>query len=46
MYGKIDKRIKRLTLHAASLTILHPDTKEKMVFNTEIPAYFNILLNA
>jgi len=45
MYGKIDKGIKRLTLHAASLTILHPGTKERMTFNTPIPAYFNTLLN-
>lgn len=44
-YGKKEKGIKRLTLHAASLTILHPHTKEKLTFKTEIPAYFESLLN-
>jgi tRNA pseudouridine32 synthase/23S rRNA pseudouridine746 synthase/23S rRNA pseudouridine1911/1915/1917 synthase len=45
-YGKKDKGIKRLTLHAASITILHPDTKEKMTFGTKVPAYFKSLLNS
>jgi tRNA pseudouridine32 synthase/23S rRNA pseudouridine746 synthase/23S rRNA pseudouridine1911/1915/1917 synthase len=45
MYGRIDKGIKRLTLHAASLTISHPHTKEKMIFETEIPLYFKTLVN-
>jgi len=45
IYGEKDKRIKRLALHAASLTILHPGTKERMTFNTPIPVYFNTLLN-
>ena len=44
MYGKIDKGIKRLALHAASLTISHPFTKEKMIFETEPPLYFKTLL--
>ncbi|MFC1839241.1 RluA family pseudouridine synthase [Thermodesulfobacteriota bacterium] len=44
MYGKKDKGIKRLTLHAASITILHPDTKEKMTFETTVPAYFKSLV--
>ncbi|MFC1891300.1 RluA family pseudouridine synthase [Thermodesulfobacteriota bacterium] len=44
MYGKKDKGIKRLTLHAASITILHPDTKEKMIFETTVPAYFKSLV--
>ncbi|MCZ6632024.1 MAG: RNA pseudouridine synthase [bacterium] len=46
MYGKKEKGIKRLTLHAASITILHPYTKEKMTFETEVPAYFNSLVNS
>jgi 23S rRNA pseudouridine1911/1915/1917 synthase len=46
MYGEKDKGIKRLTLHAASITILHPATKEKMTFETTIPAYFNSLVNS
>jgi len=45
-YGKKDKGIKRLTLHAASITILHPDTKEKMTFETTVPAYFKSLMNS
>jgi tRNA pseudouridine32 synthase/23S rRNA pseudouridine746 synthase/23S rRNA pseudouridine1911/1915/1917 synthase len=45
MYGEKVKGIKRLTLHAASLTILHPHTKEKMTFKTKVPAYFKILVN-
>ena len=46
MYGGKDKGISRLTLHAASITILHPDTKEKMTFETKIPAYFKYLVNS
>jgi len=46
-YGeKKEKGIKRLTLHAASITILHPYTKEKMTFNTKVPAYFKSLVNS
>ncbi len=44
MYGEKQKGIKRLTLHAASLTILHPATKEKMAFDTKMPAYFKTLI--
>jgi len=44
--GKKEKGIKRLTLHAASITILHPYTKEKMTFNTKVPAYFKSLVNS
>jgi 23S rRNA pseudouridine1911/1915/1917 synthase len=44
-YGKNEKGIKRLTLHAASLTIRHPYTKEDMTFETKIPDYFNSLVN-
>ena len=45
-YGIKEKGIKRLTLHAVSLTILHPHTKEKMTFKAEVPAYFDSLLNS
>ncbi len=45
-YGEKDKGIKRLTLHAASITILHPDTKEIMTFETTVPAYFKSLINS
>lgn len=44
MYGRSDKGIKRLALHAASLTISHPLTNEKMIFETEIPLYFKTLV--
>ena len=45
-YGKKEKGIKRLALHAASITLLHPYTKEKMTFKAEVPAYFETLLNS
>lgn len=44
-YGQKEKGVKRLSLHAASITLLHPHSKEKMTFETEIPAYFESLLN-
>ncbi len=44
IYGKADKGIKRLALHAASLIILHPFTNKEMSFETEIPLYFKTLL--
>ena len=43
-YGKKEKGIKRLALHAASITILHPHTKKKITFETKVPDYFNSLL--
>ena len=43
-YGGKDKGIKRLTLHASSLTISHPSTRETMTFETKVPAYFESLL--
>ncbi|MDA0196833.1 MAG: RNA pseudouridine synthase [Bacteroidetes bacterium] len=45
IYGKGDKGIKRLALHAASLTISHPFTQDKMIFETELPKYFRTLMN-
>lgn len=44
IYGKEDKSLKRLALHSASLTLVHPYTHKEMVFTTEIPAYFKILI--
>ena len=44
VYGEKEKGIKRLALHAASITILHPHTKEKMTFEAKVPAYFNSLV--
>jgi len=43
-YGKKDKGIKRLALHAASLTITHPFTKKEMTFETELPRYLKTLI--
>ena len=43
-YGTKDKGIKRLGLHAASLTLLHPFSKEEMTFATPVPGYFEALL--
>ena len=36
--------VKRLMLHAASITLLHPHTKKTMTFDAPIPALFNALL--
>ena len=44
MYGRMDKGIKRLALHAASLSIAHPFTKEKLFFETPSPAFFKNLV--
>jgi tRNA pseudouridine32 synthase/23S rRNA pseudouridine746 synthase/23S rRNA pseudouridine1911/1915/1917 synthase len=41
-YGAKVKGSKRLALHAASITLLHPYTKEKMIFAAKLPAYFNL----
>ncbi len=45
MYGKKEKGSKRLALHAASLTIIHPDTKEAMTFEAKVPDYFKTLVH-
>ncbi len=42
--GKDQKGIKRLTLHAVSLTILHPFTQEEMTFESKVPGYFYSLV--
>jgi len=44
MYGEKERGIKRLTLHAASLTFLHPHSKEQMTFATGVPDYFKTLI--
>lgn len=44
MYGIKGMGVKRLALHAASLTILHPHTKEKMTFEVKVPTYFKSLV--
>ena len=45
IYGQKDKGIKRLCLHAACLTITHPFSNEKMIFETKPPPYFKTLVN-
>lgn len=44
-YGEKEKGIKRLALHAAAITILHPHTKKEMTFTAKVPGYFNALVN-
>ena len=46
VYGEKGTGIKRLALHAASLTMLHPHTKEKMTFEAKMPAYFRSLVKS
>jgi len=43
-YGVKEKGINRLMLHAFSLTITHPFSKEKMTFTAKVPAYFESLM--
>jgi tRNA pseudouridine32 synthase/23S rRNA pseudouridine746 synthase/23S rRNA pseudouridine1911/1915/1917 synthase len=45
VYGDKIKGIKRLALHAGTMTILHPKSKQKVVFEAALPVYFNYLLN-
>ncbi len=44
-YGIKGQGVKRLCLHAAKLTIVHPHTKESMTFESEIPPYFHNVMN-
>ena len=46
IYGEKEKGIKRLALHAASITILHPHTKDKVTFEAKVPDYFKSLVNS
>ncbi|RLB68771.1 MAG: RNA pseudouridine synthase [Deltaproteobacteria bacterium] len=46
VYGEKAKGIKRLTLHAATINIIHPHTKQPLTFTAEVPTYFNSLLNS
>jgi RluA family pseudouridine synthase len=43
-YGVNEKGIKRLMLHATSIAIVHPHSKEKMSFTTKIPSCFESLI--
>ncbi len=44
VYGKKNPEINRLMLHSASLTILHPHSKEEMTFEADIPQAFKSLI--
>jgi len=44
IYGEKSVGIKRLALHAATLTIRHPHTKKEMTFETNTPSYFKQLI--
>lgn len=44
MYGVKGMGVKRLALHAATLTIQHPHTKKEMTFETNIPSFFKQLM--
>ena len=44
-YGEKGTDIKRLMLHSASLTFIHPFTKKEMTFATELPTYFKSVVN-
>ncbi len=43
-YGVKDPGVKRLMLHAVSVTIKHPRTKQPMTFEAKLPSYFISLL--
>ena len=48
IYGPKNPKIKGLegqTLHAKVLGFIHPDTKEYMEFDSELPDYFKELLS-
>lgn len=44
IYGVKGKGIKRLTLHAFSITLIHPHSKEEMTFEAKVPGYFQALV--
>lgn len=46
VYGIKGKGIKRLTLHAFSITFLHPHTKEELTFEAKLPGYFHSLISS
>lgn len=44
IYGNKDKGIKKLGLHALSITLSHPYTREEMTFAAPIPGYLESLI--
>jgi tRNA pseudouridine32 synthase/23S rRNA pseudouridine746 synthase/23S rRNA pseudouridine1911/1915/1917 synthase len=45
-YGKADDGLKRLALHAKSISFKHPTTGKQMTFESPTPSYFNNLLKS
>ncbi|MBU0681239.1 MAG: hypothetical protein KKD73_07445 [Proteobacteria bacterium] len=45
VYGIKGKGIKRLALHAYSITMLPPHSKEEMTFESKVPGYFYSFFN-
>ncbi len=45
-YGRKGMGIKRLALHAFSLTIAHPFSHQDMTFEAKVPGYFKTLMNS
>ncbi|RKX47571.1 MAG: RNA pseudouridine synthase [Verrucomicrobia bacterium] len=43
-YGVKEKGVKRLALHSASIALTHPFSKEKMTFESKVPAFVGTLL--
>jgi 23S rRNA pseudouridine1911/1915/1917 synthase len=43
-YGKENRSYRSLALHAHSISVTHPFTRERLTFETEVPAYFNQLV--
>jgi RluA family pseudouridine synthase len=43
-FGEMDKIITRLCLHSASISFVHPFSKEPVSFETQIPSYFRTLV--
>lgn len=44
VYGNAPRNSKRLGLHAATLSIIHPYTKEEITIETPLPAYLKSLI--
>lgn len=44
VFGSKTQDIKRLALHASSITLIHPLTKEELTFKADVPRYFKTLM--
>jgi tRNA pseudouridine32 synthase / 23S rRNA pseudouridine746 synthase len=43
-YGKGDRDRARLALHASSICFKHPDSGQRLTFETKVPVYFSQLM--